>query len=83
MLYVLSFNFDFFIVNNDGQNFVVEFSFSLYVYDFVVIQFDSQWCFFVIVDDCWEFVSGMQVVVCIFILFFMYFCVDSKYFFFF
>ena len=25
-LYVLSFNFDFFTVNNDGQNFAVEFS---------------------------------------------------------
>ncbi len=27
-LYVLSFNFDFFTVNNDGQNFAVEFSFN-------------------------------------------------------
>lgn len=79
MLYSLSFNFYFFIVNNEGQNFVVEFSFSLYVYYLVVVQFDSNWGFRIVVDDCWEFVSGVQVVVCIFILFFMYFCVDSKY----
>ena len=51
-LYVLSFNFDFFTVNNDGQNFAVEFSFSLHVHDFVVIQLDSQRRFFATVDDC-------------------------------
>lgn len=59
-LYVLSFNFDFFTVNNDGQNFAVEFSFSLHVHDFVVIQLDSQRRFFATVDDCRELVSGTQ-----------------------
>ena len=62
-LYVLSFNFDFFTVNNDGQNFAVEFSFNLHVHDFVVIQFDSQRRFFATVDDCRELVSGTQAAV--------------------
>jgi hypothetical protein len=37
----LNFYFLFFAINNDGQNFAVEFSFVLQVPQFVVIQFDS------------------------------------------
>ncbi len=77
-LYVLSFNFDFFTVNNDGQNFAVEFSFNLHVHDFVVIQFDSQRRFFATVDDCRELVSGTQAAARTLTLLFTYFCVPCS-----
>ncbi len=52
-LYVLSFNFDFFTVNNDGQNFAVGLWFSLHVHDFVVIQLNaSSGAYLPTVDDC-------------------------------
>ncbi|SQJ18168.1 Uncharacterised protein [Salmonella enterica subsp. enterica] len=59
-LYSLSFNFYFFTVNNEGQNFAVEFSFSLHVHHLVVVQFDSNRGFRTAVDDCRELVSGAQ-----------------------
>ncbi|SQI22786.1 Uncharacterised protein [Salmonella enterica subsp. arizonae] len=59
-LHSLSFNFYFLTVNNEGQNFAIEFSFSLHVHNLVVVQFDSNRGFRAAVDDCRELVSGAQ-----------------------
>ena len=56
----LSFNFLFFAINNEGQNFVVELSVVLHVPHFVVIQFDCYWRSFAAIDDGREFVSCTQ-----------------------
>ena len=77
-LYSLSFNFNFFTVNNDGQNFAVEFSFSLHVHNCIVIQFDSNRGFCATVDDCRELVSGTQAAARTLTLLFTYFSVDSN-----
>ncbi|SUG32395.1 Uncharacterised protein [Salmonella enterica subsp. arizonae] len=77
-LHSLSFNFYFLTVNNEGQNFAIEFSFSLHVHNLVVVQFDSNRGFRAAVDDCRELVSGAQAAARTLTLLFTYFCVDSK-----
>ena len=56
----LNFNFFFFAIDNQGQNFAVELSFVLHVPQFVVVQFDSNRSSFATVDDCRELVSCAQ-----------------------
>lgn len=74
----LNFDFFFFAINNDGQNFAVKLSFVLHVPYFVVVQFDSNRSSFATVDDCRELVSCAQAAARTLTLLFTYFCVDSK-----
>lgn len=74
----LNFDFFFFAINNDGQNFAVKLSFVLHVPYFVVVQFDSNRSSCATVDDCRELVSCAQAAARTLTLLFTYFCVDSK-----
>lgn len=74
----LNFDFFFFAINHDGQNFAVKLSFVLHVPNFVVVQFDSNRSSFATVDDCRELVSCAQAAARTLTLLFTYFCVDSK-----
>ena len=74
----LNFHFFFFTVNNDGQNFAVEFSFVLHVPYFVVIQFNSNWSSFATVNDSRELVCGTQAAARTLTLHVTYFCFDSE-----
>src|SRR5690606_1830564 len=74
----LNFHFFFFTVNNDGQNFAVEFSFVLHVPYFVVIQFNSNGSSFATVNDSRELVCGTQAAARTLTLHVTYFCFDSE-----
>ena len=77
-LYSLSFNFFFFTINNDGQNFAVEFSVVLEVPQLVVIQFDSNRSCFATINDSWELVSCAQAAARTLTLLFASFCIDRE-----